>query len=208
MKKILIILSMFLLFINLAHAGSVINLNNFTNQSYQIADLAPGDALLFNYKEGRHAVIFNNFEKNNSVSMTIFVFQTNYGNISRNQSAMFVTLKSGIRASIDFDRDNKPDVNVRYIRQIHGKATIQIEPLNLSDANIIHNQIIDNNQNSNETNNSINGPIEQPKSNTAIGISIIIGIIIIGILIYWLVTKKKSNDNNDKIPEPKKEETK
>jgi hypothetical protein len=196
---------MILVFMSMTHAGSVNYLNNFTNQSYQTADLSPGDSLLFNYKDGRHAIIFNKFEVNNSVSMTIFVFQTNYGEIPRNQSAMFVTLKTGIKVGLDLDRDNIQDVDIRYLRQIFGKATIQIVPLNLSDANIIHNQVIDNNQNINETNISINGPIEQQKSNAAIGVSIIIGIIIIGVLIYWLVTRKKSTD---KTPESKKEENK
>jgi hypothetical protein len=200
MKKILIILGILLLFISTAHAGSIVYLKNFTNQSYQTADLSEGDSLLFNYKDGRHAIIFNNFEKNNSVTMTIFVFQTSYGNITRNQSAMFVTLKPGIKLSLDFDRDKISDVEIRYLRQMFGKATIQIVPLNLSDANIMHEDKI--------TNNNLTGSSDKPigkNSNTVIGISIIVGIIIIGMLIYWLLTKKKVSTKNQ---EPKKEENK
>jgi hypothetical protein len=202
MKKILIILGILLLFMNTVHAGSIVYLKNFTNQSYQTADLYEGDSLLFNYKGGRHAIIFDNFEENNSVSITIFVFQNSYGNITKNQSAMFVTLKPGIKLSLDFDRDRTPDIDIKYLRQIFGKATLQVETLNLSDAEIIHNDKITNN---NETNESNNKPTEKTNSNTAIGISIIIGIIIVGMLIYWVFTKKK---NPAKTQETKKEETK
>ncbi len=175
----------------LVTAGNILTLKDFKNQSIQLIDLPKGDALYFNYKQGRHVLILDNIRNDSGIEATLIVYQRSYNDTSINQTANFINLKQGNRILLDLDRDRKDDLEIKYIRVLYESATLKFEAINLSDMDIMHNQLNNdsiNNQTSNLANNN------KSNSNLSMGLIIMLSIVIFGLLIYWLVAKKNKKE--------------
>ncbi|MEK6973705.1 MAG: hypothetical protein AABW41_00440, partial [Nanoarchaeota archaeon] len=97
----------------------------------------------------------------------------------------FVSLKPGMSTLLDFDRDYNDDVEITYLRQIKQNATLKFASLNQSDIDII-----------NPSPDYDNNNIENKKPNLTVGLLIIVGILIIGLVIFFVFAKMKKKNHS------------
>ncbi len=185
MRVYIVILVSFLLLLNIVNASRFYTLGSFKDKPDQTYLLQEKDALLFDFKQGRHALVFEKFNSKGGIDLSIFIYQKAYNDNNINQTGVFLSLKPGMYTYIDFDRDLIDDMQIKYLRQIKNNATLQFVALNKSDIDIIHKSFFEFEENPNE--NGLDS-----KSNKVIGLSITTIIVLIGlVLLFFFMNKKK-----------------
>lgn len=176
----------------LVTAASIITLKDFKEQKIQLIDLPTGDALYFNYKQGRHVLILDKIKNDSSIEATLIFYQKSFNDTSINQTAAFITLKQGNRILLDLDQDHKDDLEIKYMRVLYESATLKFEAINISDMDIMNSKLTNSITTVNETSNNLqNNEKNVNIPNFLVGLIIISIIVIVGLSIYWLFTKKK-----------------
>ncbi|MBI2670937.1 hypothetical protein HYX18_03100 [Candidatus Woesearchaeota archaeon] len=184
MKKAIVILILSLLTINLVNAAKFYILPSFKEKPEQTILIPERDAILFDYKQGRHAIVLEKFNSKGGIDVSIFVYQKDYYN-NKEQSALYISLKPGMRSYIDFDRDYIDDFEVKYLRQTKNNATFMFKALNITDMDIVHEDLSDFQK------DKVSGSATKSVSNTKTGLAILLGIIVSGLLLFSLITNKK-----------------
>lgn len=189
MKIQIVTIVIFLTIILTVNSSKFYLLEDFKEKPDQTFLLQEKDALLFDLKQGRHALVFERFNTKGGIDIGIYIYQKSYNNTNKNQSSTFLSLKPGMFVYLDFDRDLNDDMQIKYLRQIKNNATLQFVILNQSDINIINPEydFYENPDTNSEDNTNSNNP------NLKVGLSISLGIIILGLLLLFVIKKRKTN---------------
>lgn len=128
-----ILLLILLVNVKISLANKLTNLGDISNESVKNLFIQQGDAYLFTYLGGEHAITIDKIHAK-GVDVAIYPYKN---------ASVFLTLKEETRAYIDLDRDQKDDIALRLMRYKvgeNGNGLIRFAVLN----NTLKSQIEEN----------------------------------------------------------------
>ena len=170
MKKSLLVFTLFLVLIQIVIAGDMYKIDIEDNeQSY--FTLKERDVMRFNWSNKEHKVMVRKInEDKKTVDLTIYVEGA--------PTPQYITVSSNRFVRVDFDLDRIDDLQIKLDSMDSGNVTLELIGVKEKKGDLIDKTTK-----------------KDLKMNSKVGWGIVIGIIVLGLVIYSIIVKISKNSN-------------